>query len=511
MTYFWITLVPFVALFGLLVPLRRPAYEAAPLAYVSTLVIALAVWQVSGEVVAASLLEALVVFVEVMLIVALALLVLNVTIETGQMDAIKSLIGAISRDQRVLALLLSWGLVGFIEGIAGFGTPAVLAAPLLVYFGMKPLKAVAVSLIGNSTAVPFGAAGTPVIIGLAGLGLEEDAVAEAVLIAAALHAVFALFITAFMIYVVTLDHEKGRFREFLPFAMFSALAFGIPYLLVAWLVGPELPAIVGGASAIVVIAYAAHHGFLLPDSARAEARERKSMSRVMYAFVPFAVMAVALILSRTVMPLREVLQSVSLSLNDFRGVELSQSLTPLYTPYFYFGLALITALLLFQVSRQTLGKAVASTWQKLRVAAVVLLFIIAMTQLLLLSGNNAAELPSIPEVLGHGLAGIFNDTFVLVSAFIGALGSFMTGSATVSNLLFGGLQLDTGKALSMAVPSILALQLVGAGVGNMISLQNIAMAAGAAGLEEREGQVIRETIIPMLVVCLAAGLLFLFW
>jgi len=134
-----------------------------------------------------------------------------------------------------------------------------------------------------------------------------------------------------------------------------------------------------------------------------------------------------------------------------------------------------------------------------------------MTQLLLLSGNNAAGLPSMPEVLGQGLAATFDDTFVLVSAFVGALGSFMTGSATVSNLLFGGLQLDTAKALTMAIPSMLALQLVGAGMGNMISLQNIAMAAGAAGLEAREGQVIRETIIPMIVVCLAAGLLLLFW
>lgn len=128
MTHFWITVVPFVALFALLVPLRRPAYEAAPIAYLSTLVSALLVWQVSGDVVAASLLEALVVFVEVLLIVTLALLVLNVTIETGHMEAIKSLIGTLSIDQRVLAMLLGWALVGFIEGISGFGTPAVLAS-----------------------------------------------------------------------------------------------------------------------------------------------------------------------------------------------------------------------------------------------------------------------------------------------------------------------------------------------------------------------------------------------
>ena len=507
MTHFWITLVPFVLLFVLLVPLRRPAYEAAPVAYLATLLIALLVWQVPGVAVVASLLDAGVVFVEVLLIVALALLVLNVMIASGYMHAIQSVIASVSHDHRVLAMLLGWGLVGFVEGIAGFGTPAVLVAPLLVYFGMQPLKAVAVALIGNSTAVPFGAAGTPVIIGYAGLGLDAATLQEVVTRTALIHALLALFITAFMVWVTTLGEEKGRFREFLPFAVLSALAFGVPYLLVAWLVGPELPAIVGGVVAMGVIALAAHRGFLLPGHQRRAQAERAPLGRVLRAFIPFAVMAVALIASRTIMPLREALQSVSLAPGEFRGIELGQSLSPLYTPYFYFALALVTALLLFRVHRATFAEALGATWSRLRVAAVVLAFIIGLTQLLLVSGMNDAGLPAMPQVLGQGLAELLGAGFVVFSAFLGALGSFMTGSATVSNLLFGQLQVDTADALAIALPSVLALQLIGAGVGNMISLHNIAMAAGAAGLKAREGQVIRETIVPVIVVCLGAGLL----
>jgi len=245
MNPFSITLVPFVALFVLLIPLRRPAYQAAPIAYAITVVIALLVWEVSGAVLAASVLNAMIVFLELLLIVVFALMVLNVMIETGALDTIKRAIGAITTDQRVLAMLLARGLVGFIEGIAGFGTPAVIAAPVLVYFGLRPLAAVAICLVGNSTAVPFGAAGTPVVIGFAGLGIDEATISDAVLYAASVHAAMSVFITVSIAYIVTMEKPKGSFQEFLPFAVFSALAFSVPYLLVADFVGPELPAIVG--------------------------------------------------------------------------------------------------------------------------------------------------------------------------------------------------------------------------------------------------------------------------
>ncbi len=515
MALFLVTLLPFVVLFVLLIALRRPAYEAAPISYALTVAIAFGVWQISGTVFVASLLDALVVFAEVLLIVAVALLVLNVMIETGALDTIKTSMARVTSDDRVLAMLLAWGLVGFVEGIAGFGTPAVLAAPVLVHFGFSLTKAVAISLIGNSTAVPFGAAGTPVVIGFRGLDLPEDVVASAVFQAAAVHAGMAILVTCFIAYLVTMGSEKGRFREFVPFAVFSALSFSLPYLAIAYFVGPELPAIVGGASAILAISLAASHGFLLPSSGistdRGPEEKKGAPSGIMRSFAPFAVMALALIVSRTVPGLRETLQDVTLSFGEFRGLELDQELSPLYTPYFYLALALITALLVFNVTRATLREAAAATYRRLRLASIVLIFIIALTQLLLWSEVNEAGLPSIPEVLGQGFADRLGGAFVIFSPFLGAIGSFMTGSATVANLLFAGLQADSAEALDAPVASFLALQLVGAGVGNMISLSNIAMAAGAVGLEAREGRVMRLTGIPVIVICLAAGLLFLTW
>jgi lactate permease len=511
MGLFSITLLPFVVLFVLLIPFRRPAYEAAPIAYLVTVAIAVGVWQVSGIVVAASLLNTLIVFVEVLLIITLALLVLNVMIETGTLDTIKTAIANVTADERVLAMLLAWGLVCFIEGIAGFGTPAVLAAPVLVYFGLTPLKAVTISLIGNSTAVPFGAAGTPVIIGFAGLDLSDQDVASAVFQTAAVHGVMSVFITCFIAYVVTRGEEKGRFREFVPFAIFSALAFSVPYVLIAYFVGPELPSIIGGIVALVAIAYAAHTGFLLRPDRRMPEAATVSLGGMMKSFAPFGVMAVALIVSRTMPQVRETLQDLTISFGEFRGVDLDQDISPLYTPYFYLALALLTAILLFKVSRNTFAQAAVATYQRVRLASIVLVFIIAITQLLLVSEMNQADIPSMPQVLGSGFASVLGSGFIVFSAFLGALGSFMTGSATVSNLLFAGLQVDAARALETSAASFLALQLIGAGIGNMISLHNIAMAAGAAGLEAKEGQVIKETTIPVVVVCLTAGVVLLFW
>lgn len=511
MTLFWLSLLPFIVLFVVLIPFRRPAYQAAPIAYAVAVVLALAVWQVSGAVVMASMLNALIVFIEVLLIVALALLLLNVMVETGTLDTIKSALANITSDDRVLAMLLAWGLVCFVEGIAGFGTPAVLAAPMLVYFGFTPLKAVTISLIGNSTAVPFGAAGTPVIIGFAGLGLSEEVAAQAVFRTAAVQGGTSIFITCFIAYVVTRDDARGRFREFVPFAIFSALTFSIPYVLIACFVGPELPSILGGIVALVAIAYAAHKGFLLSPGMMPSNRKAVSFAAVAKSFAPFLVMSVALIVSRTIPVARETLRELTISFGTFRGIELTQEISPFYTPYFYLTLALLSASVLFKVRFSTLAKAAAATHQKVRLASIVLIFIIALTQLLLMSEMNQANFPSIPQILGSGFATILGAGFVMFSAFLGALGSFMTGSATVSNLLFAGLQSDAARTLSTPTASLLALQLIGAGLGNMISLHNIAMAAGAVGLEAREGQVIRKTIIPVVVVCLAAGFILFGW
>jgi lactate permease len=514
MTSFWIALSPFLALFVLLIPLRMPAYKAAPIAYGLTIAIAFLVWDISWTVFAISVLDTLVVFLKLLLIVVFALLLLNVMIEAGALERIKETIRGITDDERVIAMLLAWGLIGFIEGIAGFGTPAVLAAPVLVYFGMRPFKAVVICLVGNSTAVPFGAAGTPVIVGFAGLGLPGAALGEAVIRAAVVHGLASVFITCFIVWIVARDRGKGYFKEFAPFAIFSALSFSIPFVVIARWVGPELPSIIGGFISMVLIAYAAHRGYLLPSAEQGSGSRTKKPLRVAgmaRSVAPFAVMSVALILSRTVPGIREVLQSVTLSFGSVGGIEIQEVLTPLYTPYFYLAIAFVTALLVLKVDRRALRNAAQSTYERIRTASVVLIFILALTQLMLISETNPAGLPSMPQALGEGFADLLGGTFVAFSAFLGAMGSFMTGSATVSNLLFGALQADAAIALDFPVGTFLGLQLVGAGVGNMISLSNIAMAAAAAGVDSREGEIIRATIVPMLVICPLAGLILSVW
>ena len=178
----------------------------------------------------------------------------------------------------------------------------------------------------------------------------------------------------------------------MPFATLSALSFSLPYLAIACFVGPELPAIVGGASAILAIAFAANRGILLPSAngsaEKAPEQKRVTRSAILRSFAPFAVMALALIVSRTVPGLRETLQGVTFSFGEFRALDLEQELSPLYSPYFYLILALVTVLLVFRITGDTLREAAMATYRQLRPAAVVLIFVIASTQLLLWSEFN---------------------------------------------------------------------------------------------------------------------------
>ena len=164
----WLTaLMPLLSVFCLLVLLRLPARQAMPLSLVVTAILALVVWQMPALQLAGAVAEGLVIAATVLWIVFGALLLLNVLTETGAMDSIKAGFSAISPDRRVQLLLIGWLFVAFLEGAAGFGTPAAIAAPLLVALGFPPVAAVVLALIADSSAVSFGAIGTPVLVGLA--------------------------------------------------------------------------------------------------------------------------------------------------------------------------------------------------------------------------------------------------------------------------------------------------------------------------------------------------------
>ncbi|MFQ5677087.1 MAG: L-lactate permease, partial [bacterium] len=163
---------PIIAAGVLLVGFRWPAQRVMPIIYASAALIALSIWRVPFPHVAASTIQGLFITFDILYIIFGALLLLNTLQHSGGMAAIRKGFRGISNDRRVQIVIIAWLFGAFIEGAAGFGTPAAIAAPLMVGLGFPALAAVMLGMMIQSTPVTFGAVGTPILVGVRG-GLEN--------------------------------------------------------------------------------------------------------------------------------------------------------------------------------------------------------------------------------------------------------------------------------------------------------------------------------------------------
>lgn len=490
----WIALIPFLLIFLLLVILRIPAIKAMPIIFLSTIITAF-YWSMTREAIIASLSRATLIFIELFFLILFAVMLLNTLIKQGNVKKIQEYLAAISKDKKVQAMLIAWAFVSLIEGAAGFGTPAALAAPFLLAIGFPAITAITIALIGDSTAVTFGAAGTPVIIGLESAGLTQQQILQSSILAAGMHLILASLATIAIAYFVS--KTKKEFFSFIPFAIYAALTFAIPYFLTAKYIGPELPSIIGGVVAIILISFAARKGLLTQKSTT------KLPKGILKALAPFIFLITALILSRNVEIIQNILRQVNIGFTDLLATGISQTLFIFYTPGFFF---LLTILVFSNTKKESLKDA----FEKIKYPMVALILILGVAQLLLNSNINELGLTSMPGYIATLLSGT-GSFFTLLSPFIGYIGSFVAGSSTVSNVLFSSLQVDTALNLGLSVITITALQLIGSAAGNMIAVHNVITASATLGLKKGEGKIITNNLIVSLTYCVLAGIIaFLF-
>jgi lactate permease len=293
--------------------------------------------------------------------------------------------------------------------------------------------------------------------------------------------------------------------------IFAWLSFIVPYILIAYFIGPELPSIVGGFTGVLVSSLAAHYGLFVPKNiikfGKQKTKEKISLITSLKVLAPYLIIISLLTLSRILNPLKIYLNSVSLNWESILGSDISYSFLPIYTPSFYFILAALSCIFLFRANFDEVKTAFRLTLIKIKIATSALIFTVALVQLLLISGNNPLGIPGIPLLLASFFESLFRQYFVLISPFIGAFGSFIAGSNTVSNLLFASFQLETAKSLGVSLVVILSLQVVGGAIGNMIAIHNILAASATVGLKGQEGNIIRKTIWVMLFYALITAIL----
>ncbi|QFU02813.1 Glycolate permease GlcA [Halomonas sp. THAF5a] len=535
--------VPLVLAGVLLIGLRMAARVAMPIVFVVTALIGLLAWQMSFTRVLASTLQGLMLTVAILWIIFGAILLLNTLKHSGGITAIRNGFSGISPDRRVQAIIVAWLFGCFIEGASGFGTPAAVAAPLMVALGFPALAAVVVGMMIQSTPVSFGAVGTPIVVGVTG-GLDRAGITEALeaggsgwleyyhLIAgevAVIHALVGVLMPLIMVMIMVRFFGANRsWKEGLsiaPFALFAGVAFVVPYALAGMLLGPEFPSMIGAMVGLAIVVPAARRGFLLPKDTwdfppstawpdkwlgklviKTEDVVGKTPITTVMGWVPYVLLAVFLVASRTIEPLKSALTSVAIGWSNILGeTGISGSIQPLYLPG---GILLAVVLVTAVLHRMRLGELKAAFGESSRTllgAGFVLIFTIPMVRILINSGVNANDLVSMPVAMAQLVADGVGGIYPLFAPAVGALGAFIAGSNTVSNLMLSDFQFNVAQQLGVSTTLMVALQAVGAAAGNMIAIHNVVAASATVGLLGREGETIRKTILPTLYYILAAG------
>ncbi len=544
-TLAFLSFLPILLAGVLLVVFRISAKVAMPVVLAVTIIISGWIWEFSILNIVASSIQGLFITFDILYIIFGAILLLNLLKYSGGISLIRESFADISADRRVQVVIIAWLFGSFLEGAAGFGTPAAIVAPLLLALGFPALAAVMLGLMVQSTPVTFGAVGTPILIGVqAGL---ESAEFSAELAAAnismmdyllvitsqvvVLHALAGTLIPVLMVVMMTRFFGKNNsWREGLsifPFALFGGLAFTVPYTLTGIFLGPEFPSILGALIGLPVVTLVARKGYLLPDdrwdfrpadqwpdrwmgiiSVDDKNEKVKPDFSLLKAWMPYLLLALFLVLSRlNELPIREMFLSFQIGWQEILGTSISASSTPLYLPGTMLLIVGVITMFLHKMDINAIKSSLTDSFRMLLGAGFVLVFTIPMVRIYINSGMNEIGLDSMPIVMAEWVATNVGQIYPFFAASIGGLGAFIAGSNTVSNLMFSLFQFGVAESLSMPTTILVSLGAVGAAAGNMIAIHNVVAASATVGILGKEGDVLRMTLIPTIYYLFVIGLL----
>ena len=541
---------PLVVVFLLLVLLRWPARRTMPVGYVLTALLAFFYWQVPALRIAAASLQGLIIAGELLYIVFGALLLLFVLKHSGAVAAIRDGFRGISADRRIQAIILAWTFGSFIEGASGFGTPAAVAGPLLVILGFPPMAAVVAALTIQSTPVSFGAVGTPILIGV-NTGLEGQRLVTEFIArpgapenyhqllmtiageVALVHGIIGTLIPLFVVCLLTRFFGANRsWREGLAvwkFAIFAGLAFTVPYMLLGVLAGPEFPSLLGGLVALATTVTAAKLGLFQPSEPwdfppqsawqpdwlgsfppRQEPQDEKPRISLLAAWTPYLLVGVLLVLVRLEPHIRQWIAGMAIDtewITSILGTGIGKKTNPVALPGTVFIVVSLLCWPMHRMTRRAFAAALGESGRALVGAAAAIVFAVPMVRIFIESSVNAAGLQSMPTELAVTAANMVGGGWPAVSAVIGAVGAFVAGSNTISNMTFSLLQFDVALRIGISPLFVVALQAVGGAAGNMICIHNVVAASATVGLFGQEGALIRRTLIPTTYYLTAAGVI----
>lgn len=527
--YIFLASLPILLAVILMLSGKLKAYIVMAVSFVVCSVLAIFVWNMDFHVAIGYMMTGVFKTINMVFIFGGAVFLLNVMKAGGAIDAISRGFSSISNDRRIQAVIIAWLFGAFLEGSAGFGTPAALAAPLLIGLGFPPVAACTVALIANSTPVAFGAVATPVTTTVS--LLQEEIAGQSVQAfeasmtsnLAVLLGVGGIFIPLIMvIMMVCLYSKKRRLRsvlEVIPFTMMSGLAFVVPYYLLAKFIGSEFPTVLGSLIGMLIVITAAKTGLFVPKhvwnfpedgrsyvtasqirESRVTAGSKGKQMPLLRAWMPYICIGVILLVTRIpALKVKAFLKSLAYTKVSVRGVEgidytFDWAYNPGIIPFIVVGILLV---FFFRLNKTQTKAVIKETFVKIKPLTLALLFGMAMVQLLSNTDYNNSGLESMLSMIANGIVNVTGDYYLFVAPLIGVLGAFVSGSCTVSCLMFAPLQFNVAQTLGLDPTLIIALQLAGGALGNMICMNNVVAVTSSTGASGNEGKIIAWNMIPL--------------
>ena len=504
--------LPIVWLFVSLCVMRLPGHVACPCGLALAAALALfAMGAAPGEVASAAFEGILFALWPILLVIIAAMVLYRYSVATGGMDRIKGLLTGVSRDKRILVLILAWGFGGFLEGVAGFGVPVLIPGCILVALGFSPMLSVVACLVANSVPTPYATIGIPVTTLSGVTGIDAGILGSNVAV--------QLFVPCLILPFFLVMLAGGGVRAVKGVGLItlvSGLSFALPLLLVSRFMGPELPTLLGSVCAIACITLASKR--LYKDNAhnrqyqistagpaegalafegqgktsaadgqgRVSATARGPVS-AFQACLPFGIVLLLVTATSLIAPLHEALGRARLEASVYAGTG-GHTLTFafLLTPGILILISTVIACLLQGGSLSALARTARDTVLESRNMSITVVTIVAMAKVMDYSGMT--------DAIAVMLIAAFAVFYPLVAPVIGMLGTFITGSDTTCCILFGGLQASAAQSIGADPAWIASSNLSAAAAGKMISPQSVAIGLRIGGLDGMEGEIIKKTL-----------------
>ena len=468
-----------VVLVGIL-GFKQSAKRVSPIALVWTLILAFTYFNVTGASFADNVktLDPLVwkgikEGLKIVLMVFGAFTILNLLRETGAIDDVKSTIARISDDRRVQLIVIGMMLPIFLEGAAGAGAPAAIAAPFLVALGFDPVTSIAVALLGDATPASWGGAGLTTINGGAAL---VDAGLSTVSLNAAMVGRFHMFGVLIIPFImVGMVFGKKGFKGAVPYLCFAGVSTCTVMFLLSNFVGAEVTSMgTGLISMLLSLAYVKLVGVKTPEKFRHHAAAQQRKYSAFRAMSPYIYMLVLLPLVRYGFP--------AVVPNGFAVM----------CTFGYIFWVDVVILVCGMLGAATLGvsakqyRAVCS-----RTVGNVLPVLITMGSLLIVSYIMQSPTTGMMNLLA---------SYPAAAVLIGSSGAFITGTGLGSNIMFAQMHIDAAASLGMNPITIFAGQNAGASLGNLICPNNTVAACATVDAIGRENEVMKHTLRAFAIV-----------